>query len=42
MMLRAIELMIAWYNGCITDGEFLSELQLALRRASKSWNLNGR
>lgn len=40
MILRAIELLIAWYNGHITDNEFLEELRLTLAMATaRGWNL---
>ena len=40
MILRAIELMVAWFRGTITDQEFLDELHLALARAQqKGWIL---
>lgn len=39
MMLRAIELVVGWWKGLITDREFLDELSLALARAKlRGWN----
>ena len=39
MMLRVVELLVAWYRGYITDGEFLSEAWLAMAMASKEVGL---
>ena len=39
MMLRVIELLIAWHRGHITDAELLDELRPAMAQATRRWNL---